>query len=45
MKSPIKAREHPLIGAGDLRIKRIKQKVEDSFNKLCIQNISTTPEF
>lgn len=43
MKSPLIIRDKPLIGASDLRIKRIKTRVDESFNKLCIQNISTTP--
>lgn len=45
MKSQIKARDRPAVNIGDLRIKRFKPKVEDSFNKLSIQNISTTPEY
>lgn len=45
MKSPQRAREHPFIEAKGLQIKRLNTRVEDSFNKLCIQGLPAILEF
>ena len=45
MKSPLQTREIPLIKTDGLQIKRFRQRVEDGFNKLCIQNLAPMQEF
>ena len=45
MKSPLKQRDQSYIETKHLLIKKLKNKVEDSFNKLCILNLPPIQEY
>lgn len=45
MKSPQRQRDHPQTRTEGIHIKKLKSRVEDGFNKLCIQNFPQMLEY